>query len=148
MILDTLLNWTKYPWTGTRFPAAFEYLQHFDVKSPDGTYHIDGDNVFCMVQSYETTPLEGHEFEAHQDYADIQYLVSGQESIFWAPTPQLTVTKPYKPDIAFYSLIPAPTELVLAPGQFCVLFPQDAHVPCVMHTAPSTVRKAVIKVRL
>ena len=148
MILDTLDNWTKYAWDGTRFRAAFEYLERLDPAMPDGTYQIDGDSVYCMMQSYATTPLEGHEFESHRVYADVQYLVSGQESIFWAPTPELSVTKPYKPDIAFYSLVASPTELVLAPGQFCVLYPQDAHVPCVMHQKPSNVRKAVIKVRL
>jgi len=148
MILDTLENWPKYTWNNERFEAAFKYLENFDPATPNGTVHIDGDNVYCMVQGYETTALEGHEFEAHQVYADIQYVISGLESIFWAPTPQLTVTKPYKPDIAFYSLIPNPTELVLAAGQFCVLYPQDAHVPCVSHGAPSQVRKAVVKVKL
>lgn len=148
MILDTLNNWKRYNWGSSSFQRAFEYLQTLDTNLPDGKYVIDCENVFCMLQNYETTPLEGHEFEAHRDYVDIQYLVSGQESIFWAPTPQLTVTKPYKPDIEFYSLIPDPTELVLASGQFCVLYPQDAHAPCVMHKTPTKVRKAVVKVRL
>lgn len=148
MILDTLNNWDMYNWTSPSFKAAFEFLQGMDDSIADGKHVIDGENVFCMIQSFETTPLEGHEFEAHRDYADIQYIMSGQESIFWGPTPALTVTKPYKPDIEFYELIPAMTEMVLAAGQFCVLFPQDAHVPCVMHGQPAKVRKAVVKVRL
>ena len=148
MILDTLNNWKKYNFESPSFQRAFEYLQTLDLNLPDGKYVIDGENVFCMLQNYETAPLEGHEFEAHRDYADIQYVISGLESIFWAPTPQLTITKPYKPDIEFYSLIPAPTELVLAPGQFCVLYPQDAHAPCIMHKTPAKVRKAVVKVKL
>ena len=148
MILDTLNNWDKYNWTSASFRLAFDFLANMGDSIADGKHIIDGDNVYCMVQSFETSPLEGHEFEAHRDYADIQYIMAGQESIFWGPTPELAVTKPYKPDIEFYALIPNMTEMVLAAGQFCVLFPQDAHVPCVMHGQPSKVRKAVVKVRL
>ena len=39
-------------------------------------------------------------------------------------------------------------DLVLKPGIFCVLFPQDAHAPCLEHGGPVMVRKAVVKVRL
>ena len=148
MILDTLDNWNKYVWRNDSFRVAFEYLQRLKPDIADGKHVVDGEAVFNLMQSYDTKPLEGREYEAHRDYADIQYLMSGQESILWAPKPKLTVTKPYTPDIEFYALIPDPTELVLAPGQFCVFFPQDAHVPCVFHTKPGKVRKAVMKVRL
>jgi len=58
------------------------------------------------------------------------------------------VVQPYETDIEFYGLTSAPTELVLTPGVFCVLFLQDAHAPCVQHGNTSTVRKAVVKVRI
>ncbi len=149
MILDTLDNWKDYEWANERFVRAFAYLEALDPNLPDGKYAIEGDDVFCLMQTFETTPAEGHEFEAHRDFADIQYLVSGEESILWAPTPELTtVTKPYKPDIEFYGLTPGATDLVLTAGRFCVLFPQDAHAPCIAHGAPCTVRKAVVKVRV
>jgi YhcH/YjgK/YiaL family protein len=148
MILDLLSNWTQYEWPSPSFVKAFEFLAAMGPDLADGKHVIDGEDVFCLMQTYDTLPLEGHEFEAHRAYADIQYLMAGQESIYWAPTSHLTVTKPYTPDIEFYSLAPDPTELVLAPGQFCVLFPQDAHAPCILHAEPCTVRKAVIKVRL
>jgi len=148
MILDTLGNWKNYSWTQPRFQAGFEYLEALDPATADGTYPIDGDDVYCIVQTYESMPREGQEFEAHRDFADIQYIISGEESILWAPRPELTVTKPYEPDIEFQALIPAPTDLVLSAGRFCVLFPDDAHAPCIAHGQPCTVRKAVVKVRV
>jgi YhcH/YjgK/YiaL family protein len=148
MILDLLTHWQQYRWGGERFRLGFKFLESLDPTTADGTYRIDGDNVYCMVQTYETRPRDGHQFEAHRTYADIQYLVRGEESILWAPTSELTVTKPYKPDIEFFALVPSPTDLALMPGRFCVLFPQDAHAPCTIHGAPCTVRKAVVKVKL
>jgi biofilm protein TabA len=148
MILDALSHWKEYGWSTERFHAGFRFLESMAPDIANGTYRIDGDNVYCIVQAYETRPRDGHRFEAHRDHADIQYLLQGEESILWAPTPELTVITPYEPDIEFYALTPAPTELVLTPGRFCALFPQDAHAPCTTHISPSTVRKAVVKVRL
>ena len=148
MILDTLANWKKYAWNLDRFRRGLEYIEGLTPDAPIGTHRIDDDDLYCMVQSYETTPVEGHEFEAHRDYADIQFMLDGEESILWAPRPSLTITKPYKPDIEFYALTPAPTDLVLSAGRFCVFLPDDAHAPCIAHGTPVKVRKAVVKVRL
>jgi YhcH/YjgK/YiaL family protein len=148
MILDSMEHWREYVWKSGRFARAFEFLEKLPADAADGRYPIDGDAVYCAVQTYETRPREGHQFEAHRVYADIQILLSGEESILWAPTPGLAVVKPYEPDIEFYSLTPNPTELVLVPDRFCVLFPQDAHAPCTTHMVVSTVRKAVVKVSL
>ncbi len=148
MILDTMEHWREDVWKSGRFARACEYLETVSPETADGRYEIDGDQVFCMLQGYETRSREGHQFEAHRVYADIQYMLSGEESILWAPTPELSVIKPYEPDIEFYALTPDPTELVLTAGRFCVLFPQDAHAPCTTHVSVSNVRKAVVKVRL
>ena len=148
MIYDTIGNWREYAWKSERFVQAFAFLETMTADTPDGRYEIDGDNVYCMFSGYETRGLEGHQFEAHRVYADIQYMLSGEESVLWAPTPELTVTKPYEPDIAFFALTPNPAEIVLTPGRFCVLWPQDAHAPCTTHVNQCAVRKAVVKVRL
>ena len=148
MIMDKLIRWDKYPWPSDRFVKAFRYLETLTPDAPEGRTEIDGTNIYCMIQPYETRAWEGQRFEAHRDYADIQFMLDGEESILWAPTETLTVVQPYAPDIEFYDLTPAPTDLVLTSGIFCVLFPQDAHAPCLQHGGPRTVRKAVVKVRL
>jgi len=148
MILDVLENWRRYPWDDERFEKAFRFLESLDLSVADGKCAIEGDDVYCMVQTYETRPRDGHKFEAHRVYADIQFMMNGVESILWAPTPELSVVVPYEPDIEFYALTPEPTDIVLSAGRFCVLYPQDAHAPCTIHVAKRSVRKAVIKVRL
>jgi biofilm protein TabA len=148
MIMDALSRWSNYHWLNERFGESFRFLEGLNPDAPEGRTDIDGEDIFCMVQSYETRVREGQQFEAHRQYADIQMALDGEESILWAPVDTLTVRVPYKHDIAFYDLTPAPTELVLTPGVFCVLFPPDAHAPCLQHGRPSTVRKAVVKVRI
>lgn len=148
MIFDTLDHWRGYGWKGERFLRAFKYLETLSPDTPDGRYELEGDMLYCMLQGYETRPREGQQFEAHRAYVDIQCMLSGEESIFWAPTLELATATPYVPDIEFFTLTPNPTELVLTPGRFCVFFPQDAHAPCTTHTAVSQVRKAVVKVGL
>jgi len=148
MIVDLLKKWGDYAWPNERFGMGFAHLEELGADIADGRYELDGDDLFVMVQTYKTKPRDGQEFEAHRDYADIQILLDGKESILWAPREGLTVTKPYKPDIEFYALIPGATDLVLRPAQFCVFLPDDAHAPCIVHETPCTVRKAVVKVRL
>ena len=149
MILDTLDHCYEYGLKSDRFRQGFYYLECLDPKIKDGKYAIDGDNVFCMIQSYETKPLKDQEFEAHRKYADIQYMLEGEESILWSPAKGLKVTKPYKDDAEMYALTPGATELVLTPGRFCVFLPpHDAHAPCLAHGQPCKVRKAVVKVRM
>jgi len=148
MIMDVLSRWGNYQWKNERFEKAFRFLEGLKPNAPDGRTEIDGENIFCMVQAYETKPWEGQQFEAHRQYADIQLVLDGKESILWAPFDTLTVVKAYEPDIEFYDLIPTSTELVLTAGVFAVFFPTDGHAPCLQHKKSLTVRKAVVKVRV
>ncbi|MCX5772153.1 MAG: YhcH/YjgK/YiaL family protein [Candidatus Hydrogenedentes bacterium] len=148
MILDLMSHWRDYNWPSERFNVGFYHLERLPQNSPEGRIEIDGDNVFCMVQNYETKPRDEQRYEAHRNYADIQILLQGEESILWAPQKELTVAEPYKPDAEMYALDKDPTDIVLKPGRFCVLFPQDAHAPCTIHVVKQKVRKAVVKIRL
>ena len=148
MILDVFDHWKNYEWPAKRFRQAFEWLAEMKPELGDGRYELDGDNLFVMVQTYDTRSPAGHEFEAHRTYADIQYIIAGEERCFWAPAHELTVSKPYKPDAEMYELIDRPTELILLQERFAVFFPPDAHAPCVALGEPSRVRKAVVKVKV
>jgi beta-galactosidase beta subunit len=62
----------------------------------------------------------------------------------------LKVTEEYNPakDIAFYETPKEITKVKLEPGLFCILFPDDAHLPCRQLNGPSEALKVVIKIRL
>ena len=149
MIHDTLAHAAFYHAIGPRFRLGLDFLARMDPARADGRLPIDGENVFALVQSYETQPPEKHSFEAHRLHADIQFVVKGQEAIYYSPLEALSETTPYSEakDIAFYSG-PNACPLIMLPGTFAILNPQDAHKPCCVWGEPGPVKKVVVKVRL
>ncbi len=133
------------------FQAATEFLRSCDGKQPDGVVEIDGRDVFAIVESYETRQEKGApRFEAHRKYIDIQFLLSGNELMGWAPQDAVTVTEPYdeEKDILFGTVGDnAAAFTFFAPGQAIALFPTDAHAPGLTKGRPHPVRKVVVKIR-
>ena len=151
MISDTLSQRQRYTGLSPRFAAAFEYLVHLPVNHPAGRYEIDGDNIFALVQSYQTQPLSSAKVETHRQYIDIQFIQSGRETMLWSPLdPQMDVTQPYAAvkDVIFYATPPNMTPINFGPGQFVIFFPTDCHAGGLECGGLSEVRKVVMKVRV
>ena len=101
------------------------------------------------------TPFERSErrYEVHRQFIDVQFVRAGSEDILlaWASRFQ---TKPFfdeSGDIAFYEEKPSEDLLVhLRPGIFCVVFPLEAHMPCIRSDVSAdsvqTVEKCVAKI--
>jgi YhcH/YjgK/YiaL family protein len=149
MILDKLENADIYSGISENLKKGFDFLKNTDLSKIEiGRYEMDGKNVFALVSEYDTKKPEDCRLEAHQIYADIQYIVSGKEAIGFATLNGQIVTAEYNPekDIAFFSGETIP--LVLNAGMFAVFFPQDTHRPCMQVDGPEKVKKVVMKVRL
>lgn len=148
MIYDTLDHASQYT-LDRRFDLAFEYLRSGrPATDATGTYKLDGDDVFAMVQEYTTKPESDGFWEAHFIYADVQYLVTGRERMGVAPLATMKLKEDRSPaqDLAVYDGDGA--FLNLEAGQFTVFFPQDAHMPGIADGDPVAVRKVVVKVRV
>ncbi len=151
MILDTLEQSTAYEAISPRFAPAFNFLRQMSDRFPVGRHPIDGDDVYAMVQSFATTDVTTRNYEAHRHYIDIQYLISGRETIYWAPLPKLTeVLMPYDAakDAALFGLVPEGVPIAVRPGQFAIFFPEDGHIPGCIHETPCELYKVVVKVRI
>lgn len=61
MVIDTISHSGLYHSLGPRFAAGLEWLRNFEPATPDGRYDLRGDDVFALVQSYETMPPRGEE---------------------------------------------------------------------------------------
>lgn len=110
---------------------------------------IDGDDIFAMHQVYQTKSRRQARFEAHRQYIDLQFIWKGEELITVAEIKGLVVTEKYnrKKDIGFFEYKPA-IDLLMMPGQLAVLFPTDAHAPCLSTKKKSLVYKTVIKIKI
>lgn len=150
MILDVLAQAPTYHTLGPRFAAGLDWLSRMDPGLPDGHQVIAGDDVYALVQSYETLPSAEKKFEAHRIYADIQYVVAGLETIEYAPLSGLRPVTDYDTakDFQLYADPAASTPLRLGTGSFAIFYPADAHRPGCIHGGRCHMKKVVIKVRV
>ena len=150
MIIDTFNNLSRYTGINERIAKAITYLHTTDfslIKA--GKYIIEGENLFAMVQEYETLDVANEQMEAHKKYIDIQYMIRGEELIGLALMKDQNISKPYDEDTDFMLFNNEPSFFAkLAEGTFMIFFPTDLHMPCIKTEQSIVVKKVVIKVRL
>jgi biofilm protein TabA len=112
---------------------------------------IAGDTLRAILQHYSPKPRDEGRFEAHQCHTDLQYLSEGAE---WIDVCDLHAQSDLPPfdargNVYFPLGTAAHSRVRLNPGEVAVLFPSDAHAPCLrVEDVPDTlVRKIVIKVK-
>jgi len=146
MIFATLSHTARYERLGPRFARAFEFLHDTALAElAAGRHDIDGDKVFAIVSDYQTKTVEESRWEAHRRHVDVQCVASGSELIGVAPLESLALD-PYDEDNDILFASGDGQFVALVPGQFVVLFPEDAHMPGVSVAQPAPVRKVVVKV--
>jgi YhcH/YjgK/YiaL family protein len=155
MIFDKIENSAIYENINPLIKKAFEYLKQTDFCGMENGKHIiDGNDLFALVQEYDTKNDADVKLEAHRKYIDVQYVISGEELIGVRP---LINQKPYKEYDAEndYALYDDTCSFVkMSPRQFAVLFPHDLHKPGISPRdllgkvdSSIKVKKVVIKVR-
>ena len=147
MIFDTLDNIKNYEGLGKVY-TALQFLSETDfTKMELGRYELVGDDIFYMVQRYETDPDKTIS-EAHKKYIDIQFMVKGEEVIGVAPICCEKTETEAKPenDVWFYDCKTEP--LTLIENSFMVLYPNDLHCPGVAVNEPLSCLKVVVKVKV
>ncbi len=146
MIIDSLKNCEKYISCHKGFDKAFDFLKKAAEENlPVGRYEIDGDRVFAFIQEY-TSKTESS-FEAHRNYIDIQFILSGTEVMKACDISQMTVSVPYTEDVMFFEDNERASVLVIEAGEYGIFFPWDAHKPGLCFDAPADVKKVVVKVK-
>lgn len=119
------------------FLAALRDNQRVELK---------GDQVYCTRFTYETIPQEESFFEAHRRYLDIHIMVEGEERVDINRPEDLTLTDAQEGNDFYAYQGESWHSTVLKPGEFLVVFPEDAHRIKVQADGPRTVSKAVFKV--
>lgn len=148
MILDKLSNAKMYEELHPRLQKGFQYLLENDLDAlPVGTYQIEEEKVFVMIQEYETKPVENCRWESHYRYADIQYVIKGEEKMGYTNISETKIEEADKEkDLMF--LEASGDFFLVKEGYFAVFTPQDAHIPGMFGDQPQPIKKAVVKVLL
>jgi YhcH/YjgK/YiaL family protein len=147
MIIDNINNLHQYLKVNEKIAVGLKYLKEtdFSLMKP-GRYDIDNENVYALLQIYDTKPVEEGKWEAHRKYIDIQYIVEGCERIGYSNIRHMKEITDYYYQKDFILLEGEGNFITVNSGSFAIFMPQDAHMPCVSADTCSTVKKVVVKV--
>lgn len=149
MIFDALYNADLYYGLGERIEKALQFLQDTELDNlQPGRIDIDGENIFALVQKYNTKDITEGKWEAHRKYLDIQYMVHGSESFGFVNIDYLEPTEEYNDEKDIEFLKGEGDFLQLNDEEFAIAFPSDAHMPGIAVEEKNEVFKIVIKVKL
>ena len=111
---------------------------------------LEGAFVRAIHEVYRPRPLAQARLEVHHCNADIQFVLSGSETILTAEKPGPLLEKFNEDsDIGFFTLSSPWSTTVMNPGSSMLIMPGELHAPGILlpeATATTLVRKCVIKI--
>lgn len=148
MILADLRDSERIETLHPQFKKVFDYVKSHDLlHTPCGKIEIDGDNLFINNVNPECVASDQQVLEVHRDYIDIHILLEGEETIGWKSLHDVKEEqKAYTEadDCALYGDTFS-TSFQLFPGQFAIVWPEDAHAPII---GKGKIRKLIVKVKI
>lgn len=162
MIIARIEDAPRYYALHPLLKPLFDYVQSHDLlHAPAGRVELQGDALFINVNDSTLVEREAQKFEVHRRYIDVHIPLSGAEDFGWHHLATLGESDaPFDEDNDF-ALYTAPSDIwfTLRPGEFCIVFPEDAHAPvvkpapvtgvsCAKSGNPLRLRKLVAKIRL
>ncbi|OFZ23233.1 MAG: hypothetical protein A2X94_12075 [Bdellovibrionales bacterium GWB1_55_8] len=150
MIYDLQKNWSVY-FDSPLWKEIGRFVSSLSADVEEGEHEIGRSGVIGRVSSNQTRSRSGAKPEAHNQFIDIQIVLTGEEIILCQPREFCRTSDPYvsERDVEFFypdAGIPG-VELRLVPGAFAIFYPQDAHTPLLMpRNQAELVKKIVIKV--
>ncbi|MBP5467606.1 MAG: YhcH/YjgK/YiaL family protein [Candidatus Riflebacteria bacterium] len=131
-----------------RINYALDYLKKTDLEQLELGKHVINNWLYINVQEYMTKDLSECKFESHKKYVDIQMMINGLEAIETSDIDKLELGTSYDEDkdVMFWKQKPNQMRTVISDGSYVILYPQNAHMPCVAIDKPIKVKKLVAKV--
>ena len=135
MIIADLADSARYEKLHPLFKLLMDYVKSHDFSEvAPGRIEIQGDDLFINVDETVMQPKEERKLEVHRWYIDVQIPLSATEMVAWQPlsTIRMASDAPFDEtrDCALYSM-QATNYFEAHPGQFYMLFPEDAHGPII-----------------
>lgn len=143
MIIDRIEEQERYYALHQDMELAFAFLAEAPDLEP-GRYELEN-GLFATVSEGDTRPIDSVDLEAHREYIDLQYCISGGERMAWAHIQELNLTsEDSERDCYFYK--GKSTALSIRPGMFYIMFPSDGHKGSCHQQFPKRYRKVVVKI--
>ena len=147
MIVDNLNNCALYEKVHKDFAKVFEVLKKIATGAQADRIVLDEGNVWINAPFVASVTDEPKLYEAHREFIDIHYVISGAERFGCANVNCLETTKEYN-TVDDYELLTGKEEcIILREGDFCIVFPQDAHIPACQKVGNGELKRVVAKIR-
>ena len=128
---------------------VFQFLSQIDLETETGKYVLrEGEVWINILKISEGIPEDSCVFEAHRDFIDIQFILHGEEIFGYSNIDRLQVKEPYCAKKDCELLEGDAQSFVMKSGDFCVLFPHDAHIPDLRKLNDGDLIRVVAKVKL
>ena len=142
MIVDRIEEQERYYPLHPDMELAFAFLAEAPDLEP-GRYELE-DGLFATVSEGDTRQMDTVVMEAHKNYIDLQYCISGGERMSWAHIQELNPSTA-DPEHDNYFYTGNSTSVSIRPGMFYVMFPSDGHKAACHHEFQKHYRKVVVK---
>ncbi|HFI0452668.1 TPA: YhcH/YjgK/YiaL family protein [Streptococcus suis] len=147
MIYDHIENVRHYKGLHPNLDLALAVLEKGDFREQElGKYDVAGQDVYYFLQENTLSEEFKEEFEYHRSYADIHFVISGQEQISYGCRLVGEDTEfDQAGDIGF---VPSEkwVDCLLDGNYFAIFLPGEVHQPNQWAGDTKTVRKCVFKV--
>lgn len=118
-------------------------------ETAPGRYTLQGEDIFMNVMQFATQPPAQKQAELHEQFIDIQLLLTGEERIFYGIAGSARQCDEWHPeaDYQLCSGIDNEQSVILRPGMFAVFMPGEPHKPGCAVAESGEIKKVVVKVR-
>lgn len=149
MIFGKVSDAYRYYSLHPHFQQLFEFVQQNDLsKFALQRIVLAGDDLFINMAEPELKSADEQKLEVHREYIDVHFPLIGDEVCGVTNLSDVTVESdgPFneEEDYALYSE-KARTYFTAHPGDFYIVFPEDAHAPII---GEGKIKKAIAKVRV
>lgn len=149
MILADLCDSAHYEGLHPLFKRLFDYVKSHDLSQvPAQRIVLEGERLYINVADATLKRPEEQQLEVHRRYIDVHFPLSGSETCGWKSLSRVSQKSemPFdeEKDYALFDEL-ADNYFEAQPGQFYILYPEDAHAPIL---GEGTLRKLIAKVEL
>ena len=149
MIVGNINDAERYFSVNKNFKSVFEFLKTLNPNS-EGKFEFDGFRGFITQLNTSDFDSNGNKkrlLEAHKKYIDIHYVIEGSDGLDYANINTLAPETVYDEKDDYIMLSGKSDRIILNKEDFCVVFPEDAHM-FGMKGNDDSVKKAIVKIKL
>ena len=147
MITGNIKEAEKYYGVHPCFKEAFEVLKSYTKENCES---YKSENVSIGIGEPVTSDFspkgEKKVFEAHRKYLDIHFVIDGEVALGYSHIKDLTPATEYNEEDDYQLFTGNITKIPMKSGDFCVVFPEDAHIPAMSKNEDKKAKTAVVKI--